>query len=382
MSFTERNDCRLCHGPLEPCLDLGSTPLANEFVSDPEVKQEYYPLYLSVCEGCGHVQLPVCVDPKRLFPPDYSYLSGTAPSHVQHLRDYARDVSEGLPPGSLVVEIGSNDGTMLQAFQQLGFVVCGVDPAVELAQQASDRGLYTLPLFFDFRAAYEVYGQFQERPRLIVANHVFAHSDALDSILEGVSYLLHRDGVFVFEVQYLPTQLARGHWDNTYHEHLSYHHLGPLARFLRRFNLYIFDAVENDVHGGSIRVFASRKRREGTDRYAKLLEAESRRDFKRELRELQARILASKGWIAPTSPLYCYGAPAKFCTLAHALEFQELPIAGVFDDNPRKVGKYTPGHHFKVLPSSEVEDQTVILTAWNYPQIKSKFKNVTWIDLP
>ena len=249
--------CRLCEGNnLDSVLDLTPTPLANEFVTSDLIKidQPTFPLGLSLCEDCSHVQLKHVVNRNAMFT-DYVYVSGTSKVFVEHFKNYAKQVLDTFKPEkhSLVIDIGSNDGTLLKFFQDAEYKVLGVDPAKNIAKLANDSGIETLIDFFDSKLAEEIMID-RGRAEVILANNVFAHIDNLSDVTLGIRDLLTEDGIFIFEVSYLKDVVEKNLFDTIYHEHLSYHSLKPLTKFFHRHGMKIIDAREVSSHGGSLRV--------------------------------------------------------------------------------------------------------------------------------
>lgn len=390
-----RSDCRLCGGRITKVLDLGSTPPANEFVSsdfpDNEVVQDTFPLYLSACHTCGHVQLPVVVDPRRLFS-NYVYVSGTSPVFVEHFRKYAEAVvrDHGLKPGDLVIDVGSNDGTLLSFFKAAGMRVLGIDPAQSIAADATARGVPTLPDFLTEELAAKIVVE-HGKAKVVTANNVFAHADNLTSVARSVAALLDDDGHFVFEVSYLPSVVRGTLFDTVYHEHTSYHHLAPLVSFLRNSGLYLADAELVGTHGGSIRVTAARYAVPfPTVRASRILQDEASGgygasallgggsdpgplerlaanvdDLGLRLKRLLADIRAAGKTVAG------FGAPAKVTTLMHRFGLGRDHISFIVDDSPLKQGLFTPGKYVPVLPSSALYERRpdyVLILAWNFAE--------------
>ena len=251
-----RQDCRLCGGRnLTRVLSLAPTPPANAFVTAADLSQPQplYPLDLWFCRDCAHAQLLDVVDAEALFG-DYVYVSGTSPVFIKHFEDYAAwAVAElGLAPGDLVVDVGSNDGTLLAAFKGAGMRVLGVDPAREIARRASAGGIETEAAFFDLELARRFRAE-RGPARCITANNVFAHIDDLSGVVRAVRTLLADDGVFVFEVSYLVDVYEKTLFDTIYHEHLDYHSVQPLIGFFARHGLRLVAAQRVASHGGSLR---------------------------------------------------------------------------------------------------------------------------------
>ncbi len=381
-AWRTRDTCRLCGaGDLETVLRLAPTPPANEFVRAEDPPQELIPLYLARCPSCSHVQLPVVVDPDRLFS-HYVYVSGTSPSFVQHFERYAaqclalrKDGDPWVRRGDFVVEIGSNDGTLLRAFKELGDCnVLGVDPAVDIADRATQSGIPTWPHFFGEEMV-PVILHHGGPAALVVANNVFAHADDLEGMARAVKALLDPErGRFVFEVQYLVDLVSKNLFDMVYHEHLSYHSLAPLMGFFTRLGMTLVDAERVDTHGGSIRcVVVPRPDERISMRLIGLLQVELAVLHEEAFTDMDAKILArgielsialafEKGTIAG------YGAPAKLTTLAHQFKLDGSKIAYVVDDSPWKNGLLTPGYRIPVVARAEPWPDAFVLFAWNFAE--------------
>lgn len=391
-----RSDCRLCGGRISKVLDLGRTPPANEFANremvEAEVEQDTFPLFLSACHTCGHVQLPVVVDPRRLFW-NYVYVSGTSPVFVEHFRRYAEAMvgSLGLKPGDLVVDVGSNDGTLLSFFKAAGMRILGVDPARAIAEDATARGIPTISTFLTRDVARDIVAE-HGPAKLVTANNVFAHADDLKEVADACHDLLSEDGHFAFEVSYLPSVVNGTLFDTIYHEHTSYHHLGPLSGFLERSGLHLSDAELVETHGGSIRVISGRTRAPLSSRAANLLVEEKASGYTPD-------VLVAGGQGASFGPVEAlgrnvellglrlkrllidikmagktvagFGAPAKVTTLMHRFGLGKDDISFIVDDSPLKQGLFTPGKYVPVLPSSALYERRpdyVLVLAWNFAE--------------
>jgi hypothetical protein len=342
------------------------------------------------------VQLQTVVDPKRLFK-DYVYVSGTSPVFVKHFEAYANEVIDrfNLKKDDLVVEIGSNDGTLLKFFKQREIRVLGIDPAKDIASKANVEGIPTINDFFTTKLAADIRRQ-HGQATVILANNVFAHADDLFGISQGVAHLLHSNGVFVFEVSYLPDVLEHTLFDTIYHEHLSYHSLQPLRSFFsNRLDMRVFDVKHVDTHGGSMRAYVCLSNasyipsenvyiwsyRElisgivppfmagtGED----LIDSTIFEDFNKKIANLGAELkrqLLQFKQLGKT--IAAFGAPAKATTLMYQFDLGPELIDFVVDDSPLKQGLYTPGKHIPVLPSSamyERKPDAVVILAWNFAE--------------
>lgn len=379
-----RDTCRLCgSSALEMVIRLTPTPPANAFVGPAErsIDQARFPLELMLCSACSHAQLGHVVDPQLLFA-RYPYVSGTSPVFVEHFRQYAEDVvrSFSVPRDSLVVDIGSNDGTLLRWFQTHDLRVLGIDPAVDIAMEATDSGIETIPSFVTRDLAQAVR---QERgaASVVTANNVFAHIDDLASATRAVAELLAPDGLFVFEVSYFPDVCERNLFDTIYHEHLDYHTLVPLARFFAEHGLDLMDASRVTTHGGSVRGVAQLRdgKRAHTDRLSALIRHERTigLDKPATLRAFAARIERAKEEVTGLlrhlrgegRSIAGYGAPAKATTLMYHFELGPEILDFIVDDSPRKQGLFTPGLHVPVLPVEALYERRpddVLILAWNF----------------
>jgi hypothetical protein len=358
LSHTERTTCRLCSGPLRELLRLADTPPANELVEAPGDGQETFPLYLSACLQCSHVQLPVIVPPARMFE-SYFYQSATSPVFRSHLSTLAHKLSANLFPSDLVVEIGSNDGTLLKHFVP-PIRSLGIDPARNLAEKATKDGALTYPGFFDEAVAKSV-RRSVGRARLIVGLNVFAHIGDAIGAANAVRELLTDDGELVLEVGYLPDVVATNNFPVVYHEHTDIWALRPMRRFYEARGLCLYDAERVDSQGGSIRAFVSKRTRATTDRLERLLGGEGSLDEK--LATWQSRVDearknigdAVRGLKAAGHTICGYGAAAKSTTLLHACGLGRAELDAIFDLNPLKIGKFTPGTHVPIVSPTELE---------------------------
>jgi len=379
-----RNTCRLCESDnILQCFQLTPTPPANAFVQLIQNNQEQrkYPLDIHLCQSCGHLQMLDVVDPALLFE-NYVYVSGTSPVFIEHFRQYAATVMQlcEYVPNPFIVEIGSNDGTLLQFFQKKQCKVLGIDPAKHIAEEANAKGIETLPVFFTSdiaQAIYEKYGTVD----IVIANNVFAHIDNLSDVTQGISRLLVNEGVFIFEVSYLLDVINKTLFDTIYHEHLSYHAVKPLQIFFRRHGLELFHVQRIETHGGSIRCFVKKQQgqRPILPSVEELIAIEEQKQLfsvntfvnfantqiqsvKEQLGNLLETIVKQGKSIAG------FGAPAKATTLLYHFNLGHL-IDFIVDESPWKQGMLTPGFHIPVVSAQalyELKPDYVIVLAWNF----------------
>ncbi len=381
-----RSTCRLCGGGnLTPVLSFAPTPPANAFVGRAEIDkpQPTFPLDVALCEDCSHAQLLDVVDPGLLFS-DYVYVSGTSPTFVDHFARLAQDVLARYrpAPGSLIVDIGSNDGTLLGFFKDAGMTVLGIDPARDIARRASERGLETRAEFFTPALARRIREE-RGAAAVVTANNVFAHIDDLAAVTDGVHTLLAADGVFVFEVSYLLDVYRKTLFDTVYHEHLSYHSVKPLPGFLAANGMQLIEVERIDVHGGSLRatvqraggphpVGASVQRLMADETRAGLDKTATFATFGRRIARLRADLRRLLGRLkADGKSIAGYGAPAKATTLMHHFDLGPETIDFIVDDSPLTQGLYSPGHHIPVVPAAAIAERRpdyLLVLAWNFAE--------------
>jgi SAM-dependent methyltransferase len=382
--YKHRTDCRLCGGTqLLHVLPILPSAIGDAFVPVERLdeKQDTYPLDCYLCEHCGHLQNLDVVNPEILFR-DYTYRSSVSLGLVEHFRKYAEAVvtSMKIPADSLVVEIGSNDGSLLKAFKSHGMRLQGIDPARNIAAQATEEGVPTIPDFFSSTIAANIRAE-KGPAAVFCANNVFAHIDNMSDIVTGIRAVLADDGLFVFEVSYIVDMIDNMVFDTIYHEHVSHHALIPLEKFFNRHDMTLFDVSRTDTKGGSIRCFAqplSTGKRPRSEVLTGLVAEEERRGIckpeiyrewfdKIEERKREVLAIVDEA-IKQGKTVAGYGASTTTTTLLYHFEL-ESRLSFIVDDNPLKYGMYSPGAHIPVFPSSalaEKKPDLVVILAWIY----------------
>lgn len=352
--------CRLCDSvKLTLALDLGETPLANDLGST-----KLFPLEVMRCDDCGHHQLSISVNPALLWGPNYPYQSGTSPVFRKHLEALADEVA-ALKPGGRVLEIASNDGTLCNMLYNRNMRVVGIDPSA--AEDRQQMGVSIVGSWPD-QEIVQMVGK-GERD-VIIALNVFAHVDDLHSFTAAVKEALAPDGVFIVEVGYLGSpHLAI--WDTIYHEHLSYHDLTSLWPFFNRHGLAIHQISFNESQGDSVRMYVrhigqTESKAPGPGSWTEGFSQLSWRKDKIKLTSAGLQLA-----LANADSVAGYGCPAKLTTLMYAtgLAKQRDSFTCIYDDNPLKVGKLTPGTLIPIVPSANLvvdAPDTLILFAWNF----------------
>lgn len=379
-----RKTCRLCNSnKLKSVVKFCATPPANAFISnrDLNIEQETYPLEVFFCCNCKHVQLLDVVNPSILFK-NYVYVSGTSPVFIKHFEEYSKSLINSFSPSfdEIIIDIGSNDGTLLSFFKQEGFKVLGIDPAKEISEIANKKGIETLNNFFDLELSEHIKKNYP-KASIITANNVFAHCDDLIGIVNGVKNLLSRNGTFVFEVSYLVDVVEKTLFDTIYHEHLSYHSVIPLIDFFKSNGMELFKVDFINTHGGSIRGFAKLEcSKIKTDNSIKnLVQLEKKLgidnpktfiNFYEKITLLKKRLLEILHTLkSEGKKIAAFGAPAKATTLMYQFGLNKDVIDYIIDDSPLKQGLYSPGLHIPVLSSEHLKNQNpdyLLLLAWNF----------------
>jgi len=372
--------CQVCgHAPLATVLSLGYMPPVNQMVAIGKVprQQPWFPTNLLHCPKCELVQLGLAVDPVIIFPPEYPYTSGT----TKLLRDnFAELYAEAagmlaLAPQDLIVDIGSNDGTLLSNFKS--HRVLGIEPT-EVGKIASSCGIPTLTRYFTPAVAAEVKRE-HGPARVVTAANCFAHIEDVHAIVEGILDLLAPDGVFISESHYLIGLLERLQYDTVYHEHLRYYSLASLAHLLQMHGLEVFHARPIPTHGGSIRVYAARRGvRPVNASVAQMLAGEPRGEamrarldkFRNEVMLSKLRLLAMLRDLKEQGARICgISAPSRASTLVNYLGLDEAIVDYVCEiAGSLKIGKCMPGTSIPVIEESRLfsdQPDCAIIFSWH-----------------
>lgn len=378
------SECRSCNGAeLEPILTLGRVPLANALITKAELDrpEATYPLDLAMCPLCTLVQLTETVPPDQLFR-EYLYFSSFSDTMLDHARELVdRLVRERRLDGrSLAVEVGSNDGYLLQYYKKHSIPVLGIEPARNIAVVAEkERGVPTICEFFGEGLARELRGQ-GKRADVLHAHNVLAHVADLNGFAEGIRLLLNEDGVAVIEVPYLKDLIDRCEFDTIYHEHLCYFSVTALNCLFRRHGLVLADVERVPIHGGSLRFFVAHKENaQPKPAVLHLLEEESGwgvncpdfyRKFSRRVEEVKKSLCKLlRDLRRDGKRLAAYGAAAKGATLLNYCGIGKETLEFVVDRSSYKQGRFMPGVHLPVYDSGkllELMPDFVLLLTWNF----------------
>ena len=375
--------CRICGAPLRRSfVDLGMSPLCESFRSLDQLDEmeAYYPLHALVCESCFLVQISQYVRPESIFR-EYAYFSSYSTSWLAHAERYCRMIAERLSLNrkSLVVELASNDGYLLQYFLKLDVPVLGVEPAVNVAKLAIDKGIPTRMEFFS-RALAEKMVADGTRADLIVGNNVLAQVPDLNDFVSGMALLLKPEGVITLEFPHLLCLMESTQFDTIYHEHFSYFSLNTVARLIARHGLKLIDVDEIPTHGGSLRVYLARS--DSTSRQSvavsNLLDREREyglcdiatySSFAARVKRLKRSLLSYLIGVKDEGNVVCgYGAPGKGNTLLNYCGIGTDFLDFTVDRNPYKHDRFTPGMHIPIRRPEAIdktEPNYILILPWN-----------------
>ena len=397
--------CQICGSEkLDTVLSLGYMPPVNQMVPIGQVprQQPWFPTNLLHCRNCDLVQLGLAVDPVIIFPPEYPYTSGTTKLLRDNFAELYAESSKllGLKADDLIVDIGSNDGTLISNFQKGGHRILGIEPT-DVSKIANDRGIPTIQRYFGLDTAKEVKAK-HGQASVITAANCFAHIEDVHAIVDGIVEMLKPDGVFISESHYLIPLLDTLQYDTVYHEHLRYYSLASLKHLLEMHDLEVFHARPIPSHGGSIRVYAAKKgMHKVQDSVAKMLSAEPRgeamakrlADFRRDVVLSKLRLmtmlrdLKEKG-----ARIAGISAPSRASTMVNYVGLDEGIIDYVVEiQGSLKIGKCMPGTAIPVVDEAKLfEDQPdcAVIFSWHIaeelaPKLKAKgFKGQLITPLP
>jgi SAM-dependent methyltransferase len=377
------HQCRLCGAALtRTFVDLGMSPLCESYVSEEKLDEAevFYPLHVRLCDACLLVQIPAYVPGEDIFS-DYAYFSSYSDSWVAHAKRYAEAMigQLDLTPDSLVTEVASNDGYLLQHFQMAGISVLGVEPAANVAEAARARGIPTEVQFLGAETGREI-AQRRGRADLVAANNVFAHVPDIRGFAAGLRALVKDEGMVTLEFPYLLRLIERRQYDTIYHEHFSYLSLLTSSSALATAGLRVVDVDELDTHGGSLRVYARPEENgsEPSERVKAVLAAEEsagmhtvkgHEGFAPAVLKIKSDLLgflltaASEG-----RSMAGYGAPGKGNTLLNHCGIRSDLLSYTVDRSPVKQGKFLPGTHIPIYAPerlAETRPDYILVLPWN-----------------
>ena len=376
--------CRFCRSELRHTfVDLGMSPLCESYLRREQLNQmePFYPLHVFVCENCFLVQLEEFVSPDNIFT-EYAYFSSYSESWLEHCRRYTEQMLDRFPLNekSLVVELASNDGYLLQYFVQKKIPVLGIEPAVNVAKAAEEKKVPTLVKFFGKQLAAELASDGKQAD-LLVGNNVLAQVPDLCDFVAGMKILLKPRGVLTLEFPHLLKLMAENQFDTIYHEHFSYFSLLTAREILGAHGLVLFDVEELPTHGGSLRVFGRHSEDDSKPISSRVAELSVREEavglkrlesycsfaerVKKTKRQLLGCLIDAK---EAHKSIVGYGAPGKGNTLLNYCGVGTDFIDYTVDRNPFKHGRFTPGTHIPIYAPERIAQTRpdyVLILPWN-----------------
>jgi C-methyltransferase-like protein/putative zinc binding protein/methyltransferase family protein len=388
---------------LEPVLDLGhhapcDSLLTEAMLGEPET---HFPLVFCRCSSCGLAQLDYAAPPEVVFFPDYPYRTAMTGLLKEHFHSLTHDVTErlGLGPDDLAIDIGSNDGTLLQGFQAERVRVLGIEPT-DIAKIAVENGVPTVQAFFSEDIAEQVRAE-HGPVSVVTGTNMFAHVNNLFPELRGVATLIGDEGAFVSESHYLLNLIEELQYDTIYHEHLRFYSLKPMIEIFARAGFSIFDVERVPTHGGSIRVWADRGRLEVSERVGELVQLEEEHGlyddrafdrFRQRIVDGKLRLLELLIEARKQGPIIGVGAPGRASTLlAYTGVTPELVDSVVELTGSLKIGKYTPGTHIPIVDERTLYERNpphALVLSWHIgeaimPKIRERgFEGKFIVPLP
>lgn len=388
-NYQKRDNCAVCdNSSLQEVLNLNEVPLAGYFPTKNQLKKKStYPLRLLFCNNCKLVQTDSVINPDVLFK-DYRYLSSIGLSN--HFKELATILNNKFQiKNKKILEIGCNDGVLLEPLSKLGADVVGVDPASNVVKLAREKGLNVIDDYFN----YENFKEHQNKYDLVLANNSFAHITDIKSIVKGISHVLKSNGHFVFEVHYLKSLVDENQWDNIYHEHIYYYSISALNNFFTKYGMTIVDYEEIPIHAGSIRVTVLNNNVDAPFKiFQKILTEHTTigntdymlnftkkvnnhiKDFKNKIKEL------SKDY-----KIAGYGASGRANMFCNLTDLDENIVQFIVDESPERCGRYIANTKIPIVDVDTLKNSDIdmiIIFAWNYSKMiieKTQFKNYKYL---
>lgn len=384
--------CQLCGSKnLKLIIDLGYHPLADTFLKNLNEEEVFYPLRVLLCQNCGYATLQYIVPAStRYQKTDYSYTSSNSPVAVAHFGEMARQVIKRIKitEKDLVVDIGSNVGTLLKKFyQQINCKIIGVEPASNIAKLAKKDNVPTIHDFFSKTAARKILKK-HGRAKTITCTNTFNHISDLNEFMKNIDRLLVKEGFFVFETPYLLDLVNNLSFDTIYLEHISYFSVRPFQKFFKKFGFFIWHLERNDYMGGSIRVYLGRKKTNQqlvkkylkAEETAKIFEPKTYELLMAKVRDFKFRLCRQVYEAkAKGGKIIGIGAATKGNTLLNYCKIDNTLIDFITDASPLKIGKFTPGSHILIKSDQDITPgiKFALILPWNISQfLKKKLKHL------
>ena len=378
IGYTKRKYCAGCdETDFLSVLSLGEVPLAGVFPLKEELENESkYPLNLLFCKECNLVQTDSFIEPQILFE-DYRYISSIGLSN--HFKNVADILDEKYDVEGLnILEIGCNDGVLLEPLNSLGANVEGVDPAKNIVKLAKDKGLKVYEEYFND----ETFGgeEFKSKYDLVLSNNTFAHIPDIQSVVRGVKHVLKPNGDFIFEVHYLQSLIDGKQWDNIYHEHIYYHSITGLDNLFQKYGMTIVDFEEIPIHSGSIRVTVSNR-----NTYKTITNVEYLRSYGEDVRNHITNFNNTIKELQKNHTIAGYGASGRANMFCNLTDLNLNIVKFIVDESPERCGRYIANTDIPIVDVETLKNSDVdllIIFAWNYSKMiieKTQFKKFKYL---
>jgi SAM-dependent methyltransferase len=376
--------CSFCRRPLKHIfVDLGMAPLVSSYLREEELhnSEVFYPLRVYVCEECYLVQLPQAASPQQLFG-QYPYFSSVSASWLKHSKTYVEQMMQrfNFDSGSLVIEIASNDGYLLQYFKEKGVPVLGVEPAANVAEAAQKAGIPTLVKFFGVETAKELVREGKQAD-LLLGNNVLAHVPDVNDFVGGMKALLKPNGIITMEFPHLLKLIGENQFDTIFHEHFSYFSFLTVEKIFAAHQLELFDVEELPTHGGSLRIYARHTADQSEGKSERVLELKDRElqaglnrietyaSFEEKARLTKHKLVKFLVEIKQDHrSIVGYGAAGKGCILLNYCGIRSDFLDYVVDLSPHKQGLFLPGTHNPIYPPARIRETKpdyLLILPWN-----------------
>ena len=376
--------CLVCNNHFNPFVDFGDMPIANAFSLKEELFNEYtFAMKVGFCENCNMVQLVEQPEREKMFHENYAFFSSTSNYMINHFNDFASSVIslQGLNENSFVLEVGCNDGIMLQSFLSNKIPCLGIEPSQNVANVAIEKGIEVITEFFDQPLAQHISKMYQKADAILSAN-VMCHIPYIHSIYDGVKFLLKDDGVFIFEDPYLGEIIEKTSFDQIYDEHVFLFSALSISYIANAHDLELVDVEPQITHGGSMRyTIAHKGLKEVSQNVNRLIEQEKSigldnqhayMNFTKSVDKIKDDLISLLTKLKNEGKkVVAYGATSKSTTVTNYFGITPDLVDCIYDTTPIKQNKYSPGAHIPVLPYNQFRESNpdyVLLFAWNHAE--------------
>lgn len=372
-------NCQVCNQKISLSLiDMGLMPIANELISNKNVKRKLYPLEVLLCENCKLFQLSLRIDPQNIFR-DYFYHSSYSSAWLEHAKNFSNMIKTRIDfnVNNLIFEIASNDGYLLKNFEQNNYKILGIEPAENVAKIARKNGIPTESLFFNEANAKYLINKYG-KPKLVIANNVLAHVPDIKGFLRALSIVINKESYITIEFPSVKNLIKEVQFDTIYHEHYTYLSLSTIENLISDLNIKVFRVEKLGTHGGSLRLWIVNKlnkiRVEESVNIERLDEMNSKIFSKKTLEIFSREVLKRKEGFKQflynnlNAKIYAYGAAAKGISFLNFCGDHKNQILGIFDKNKMKQGCYIPGLNVEILNPKLIEIKKpdfLIILPWN-----------------